>query len=152
MLQCIFTYFLLGLKYGFGWFYLITILVALNASSSAFLFGSFFSNSQIANAFFMLIVQPQLNFTGMWASIYYIPLAARWLIYVLYMYYATAITILLMFRDCIKDGSKGCIEILRQDHVNPKYEGLYWLGFLGILIFTRLLGFAVFTIRAQKFS
>jgi len=72
LVQCIVTYYLLGLQYGFGWFYLITVLVALNASSSAFLFGSFFSNSEIANAFFMFIVQPQINFTGMWSSIYFI--------------------------------------------------------------------------------
>jgi hypothetical protein len=126
--------------------------VAVNSSSSAFLVGSFFSKSDTASGFFLLIYQPQAAFAGMFASVFYIPLFIRWLHYILYMYYSTAITILLVFSDCIKDGSKGCTEILRQEDMNPKHEGLYWVGFLGILIFTRLLGVTVFSLRARKFS
>jgi hypothetical protein len=36
--------------------------------------------------------------------------------------------------------------------VSTNREGLYWLGFILILVATRLLGFVVFSIRAKSFS
>jgi hypothetical protein len=143
------------LNFGFGWFYLITFLIAANSSSVAFLVGSFFTDSEIVQTLLIIMVQPQLTYSGLFIPVLVIPIWIRWFTRILYMRYASALTYLYIFGDCATGESTGntaCDKMLQLNAVSPGDMGLYWLGFIAILVGTRSIGFLVFNYRATKYS
>mmetsp|Transcript_15971 Transcript_15971/g.22824 ORF Transcript_15971/g.22824 Transcript_15971/m.22824 type:complete len:147 (+) Transcript_15971:104-544(+) len=144
-----------GLSFGFGYYYLLTILMAENAAAIAALFGSIFTKEGAAMGSLNIAIIPQILFGGLFVPVSYLPIWCRWLSYLMFSRYASSLSSFYLFGDCARSDpseQNPCVQYLRAYQISDDNKGLYWLGFLGLFIVTKVTATVIFAKKARHYE
>mmetsp|Transcript_3356 Transcript_3356/g.4555 ORF Transcript_3356/g.4555 Transcript_3356/m.4555 type:complete len:158 (-) Transcript_3356:115-588(-) len=152
-IQSIITYFMIGLHMNFGYFFLISWMLALTGNAVALFLGSLSPNPAVAQSLFPVVVVPQIFFSGVFLSVELIPSWVRWAQYICALKYASSLSIVYEFADCTEGlAAINCDVVLRRNNANIDDAWWYWLAMLGIFAGFRGMCLVVLRKKANTFG
>lgn len=145
LLSLIILYFMTNLQGDFGVILTGMVLFSWTAAAMATGIGAFAENPRQAIELFPLITMPQFLFNGLWIRIDSIPVALRWIQYLVPMKYAINIIYIGEFEHV----SNGHI-IMSTNNVDDSLLWAYFIILIGLLVVFRILGAMALKLNAKK--
>lgn len=153
LMQALLVYFMIGFQQSFLQFLFITFSLAMTSTAVAVMVGSFFSDVKNAEALFVLVVVPQMYFSGVFIAIELIPIWIRWVQWLCSLTYASRLAFAYEFQACEPGmAEENCSNILEQNGVSEDHVWWYWLALVGLFLLFRISALFVLRHKGATFS